>query len=36
MSLALLVIHALSGCDSISSFYGVGKKRWLTNMEKAL
>lgn len=34
MSQALPVIHALSGCDSTSSFYGVGKKRWLTTLEK--
>ena len=33
MSLALPVIHALSGCDSTSSFHGQGKKRWLTAME---
>ena len=33
MSLALPVIHALSGCDSTSSFDGQGKKRWLTAME---
>ena len=32
MSLALPVIHALSGCDSTSSFHGQGKKRWLTAM----
>ena len=34
MSMALPVIHALSGCDSTSSFYGQGKKRWLAAMEK--
>lgn len=34
ISQALPVIHALSGSDSTSSFYGVGKKRWFTTMEK--
>ena len=27
--MALPAVHALSGCDSTSSFSGIGKKRWL-------
>ena len=34
MPLALPVIHALSGCDSTSSFYGQGQKRCLATIEK--
>ena len=29
LSAALPVIHALSGCDSMSAFSGIGKKPWL-------
>ena len=34
MPLALPVIHALSGCDSTSSFFNKGKKTWFATLEK--
>ena len=33
MSLILPVIHALSGCDSTSSFTGIGKLRWFKTVQ---
>lgn len=33
MSLVLPVIHALSGCDSTSSFSGIGKLRWFKTVQ---
>jgi len=36
LSNSLPVIHALSGCDSTSAFYGMGKKRWSSVLTKHL
>ena len=31
---ALPSLHAISGCDSVSAFNGIGKAKWLSTMEK--
>ena len=27
-------LHAISGCDAVSAFYGIGKAKWITTAEK--
>ena len=27
-------LHAISGCDTVSAFYGIGKAKWITTVEK--
>ena len=34
MSSMLPAIHALSGCDSTSAFFGIGKQKWLTTLRE--
>ena len=31
---ALPSLHAISGCDSVSAFNGIGKAKWLSTLEK--
>lgn len=32
--LALPALHAISGCDSVSAFHGIGKAKWVKLMDK--
>ena len=34
VSRGLLSLHAISGCDAVSAFNGIGKAKWLSTLEK--